>query len=182
MKVVTTPMCKYAVKFAGLSDFVVDKNVNFSDADLAVVLSETKTDIKSIKIKLNTYSQIYNSIIKLSDIFMTKTDEKIMDYLQSKIKYVEDLKRFNEKQKIKVMVHSNFLKDIVNDIGFLIVQNNKENDCKNIIYPDYLENEMEYKKGINFISIPSHYNVPLNPLKRAELRYDMLEKILCMKP
>ena len=182
MKVATTPMCKYAVKFAGLSDFIVVKNGNFTDADLAIVLSETETDIKSIKIKLNTYSQIFNSIIKLSDIFKTKVDERVMDDLQVKIKNIQDLKKVNEKRKIKVRVYSNFLEDIVKDMGFIVVQNNRENNCKNIVYPDYLENEMELKEGDNFISLPSHNNVPLNPLERAELRYDLLERKLCMKP
>ncbi|MDI6644631.1 MAG: hypothetical protein QME14_06175 [Methanobacteriaceae archaeon] len=182
MKIITTPMCKYAVKFAGLSDFIVVKNGNFDDADLAIVLSETETDIGSIKIKLNTYSQIYNSIIKLSDIFKTKTDEKVMEHLQAKIRDIQDLKKVNEKRKIKVRVYSNFIKDIVKDMGFFIVQDNREKEFINIIYPDYLENEIEFKEGYNFISLPSHNNVPLNPLKRAELRYDLLERKLCMKP
>jgi len=182
MKVVTTPMCKEVLQLAGLSDFIVDLNINSAGADIAVVLSETKTDIKSIKIKLNTYSQIYNSITKLANIFQTKIDQKIMGNLQDKIQYIHDLKKFNEKRKIKVMVYSNFLKDIVEDMGFTIVEENIGDDCINIIYPDYMEKKVDFIKGDNVISIPSHKHVPTDPLKRAELRYSILEKRLCMKP
>ena len=35
---------------------------------------------------------------------------------------------------------------------------------------------------IKAVEIPSHKNVPLNAIKRAEIRYNILEKELCMKP
>jgi len=55
MKIYTTPMCQEIVQMAGVSIFTVKEDRNFEGADLVIVLSETETDVQSIKIKLNTF-------------------------------------------------------------------------------------------------------------------------------
>lgn len=170
LKVVTTPMCEEVVKIAGIRDYVVNKNPNSVKADIAVVLSETEPSMKSIKIKLNTFSQIKGSIKLLSTEFGTIP----LDY---KIKNSEKPEN-DENRKIKVRVYSNFLKEIVEDMGFHIVKKNYDF----VVYPDYMKDKIKEKENIKRIEIPSHKNVPLDPLKRAEMRYNILEKELCMKP
>jgi len=169
LKIVTTPMCEEIVKLAGISDYVVSKTPDSVRADMAVVLSETELSTKSIKIKLNTFSQIEESIETLSETFGTiPLDYKLRDSAGSKK---------NKNRKIKVKVYSNFLKEILEDIGFEIV--NEDYDF--VVYPDYMKNEI-INENVESVEIPSHKNVPLNAIKRAEMRYDILEKKLCMKP
>ncbi len=177
MRIVTTPMCKEVLKLAGISDFIVREDPNSVDADIAVVLSETKTNIKSIKIKLNTFSQIKESIRMLSEIFGTEPLESL-NYNTEK-EEIENLRNFNENQKIKVKVYSNFLRDIVKDMGFKVV----DQDYDFVVYPDYMEDEIkDVIKNKKVIKVPSHKNVPEDPLERAKLRYRILERKLCMKP
>ncbi|MGC9516509.1 MAG: hypothetical protein ACP5C3_02270 [Methanomicrobiales archaeon] len=182
MKVVSTPMCQDILRFAGLSNYIVTKNLNSTDAELAVTLYETETNIQSIKIKLNTYSQIYNSIMKISRFFNTKSDEIVIKELQDKINYIHNLKKLNQKRKIKVIVYSNFIKDIVEDMGFIVREDNNSEESTPVVFPDYLEDKLNFYPDENTILLPSHKNVPKNPLERAELRYNILEKKLCMKP
>ena len=65
MKIVTTPMCEEIVKLAGIKDYNVNKHPTSNDGDLAILLSESKVDMDSIPIKLNTPSQIFESIKKV---------------------------------------------------------------------------------------------------------------------
>lgn len=169
LKIVTTPMCEEIVKLAGISNYVVSKTPDSAGADMAIVLSETELSTKSIKIKLNTFSQIRESIKMLSEIFGTTP----LDY---EIKNNVDSKK-NKNRKIKVKVYSNFLKEIVEDMGFSIV--NEDYDF--LVYPDYMENEI-VNENVKTVEVPSHKNVPLDAIKRAEMRYNILEKKLCMKP
>ena len=173
LKIVTTPMCGKILELAGISDYIVSKNPSKIDADIVVTLSETKISNKSIKIKLNTFSQIDKSVKLLSEVFETSP----LDY---KIKYRKDSKINEKNRKIKIKVYSNFLNDIVEDMGFTIVD--KSYDF--VVYPDYMGDEIAGKinKNVKAIEIPSHKNVPLNAIKRAEMRYNILEKELCMKP
>ena len=62
MRIVTTPMCESILKYAGIEDYVVNKFPDKEDGDLAILLSESKTSLISLKIKLNTFKQIRNSI------------------------------------------------------------------------------------------------------------------------
>jgi hypothetical protein len=168
LKVVTTPMCEEILKIAGVLEYIVDKNPDSVKADVAVVLSETDPLTKSIKIKLNTFSQITQSIEIISTKFgTTPSDYKIKDTYYS-----------NENRKIKVKVYSNFLKDIVEDMGFKIVNE----DYNFVVYPDYMKDKISEIEDDIRVEIPSHKNVPLNPIERAEMRYNILEKELCMKP
>jgi len=169
LKIVTTPMCEEIVKIAGISDYVVSKNPDSLKADVAIVLSETEPSIKSIKIKLNTFSQIKESIGMLAAKFGTTP----LDYT---VKNTKNLKN-GRNRKIKVKVYSNFLKEIVEDMGFNIV-----NDVYDfVVYPDYMKDKIKERDNIKRVEIPSHKNTPLNPIKRAEMRYSILEKELCMK-
>ena len=185
--IVTTPMCQEILRLVGISDFRVTKNQDYTNADFAVVLSETKnienSNTQFIKLKLNTFSQIEQSIKNIAKVLNT---EKRSLILNKKLKYYylnssySQSKR-NENRKIKVKVYSNFLKEIVEDMGYFIIT---DDNYDYLVYPDYLKNEI--KKEINFagekaIELPSHKNAPSNPIKRAKLRYKILEKNLCMK-
>jgi hypothetical protein len=184
--IVTTPMCQEILLLLGISDFKITKNQDYTNADFAVVLSETKNLKNSntifIKLKLNTFSQIEQSINKIAKVLNTETRSSKLNE-QLKYSYLNDSyfqSKTNENQKIKVKVYSNFLKDIVEDMGYLIIT---DDNYDYLVYPDYLKNEI---KEINFaveraIELPSHKNAPLNPIKRAKLRYKILEKNLCMK-
>jgi hypothetical protein len=166
-KVVTTPMCEEILKIAGVSEYIVTKDPDSVNADIAVILSESELSTESIKIKLNTFSQITQSIELISTTF--GTDYKVKDINFSKN---------DENRKIKVKVYSNFLKEIVQDMGFKIVKE----DYDFVVYPDYMKDKInEIEDNIETVEIPSHKNVPLSPIKRAEMRYNILEKALCMK-
>ena len=67
MKIVATPMCEDILKRAGIKEFDTNSNPDSTNADIAVVLSETDTLMKSIKIKLNTFDQIKTSIEMLRE-------------------------------------------------------------------------------------------------------------------
>lgn len=170
LKIVTTPMCQEIVKLAGISDYKVSKDPDSANADVAIVLSETQTVTKSIKIRLNTFKQIKESIGLLSNSFGTKP-------LSYEIKNTKYSKK-DKNRKIKVRVYSNFLKDIVEDMGYDIVNENHHF----VVYPDYIKDKIKIEDYSKAVEIPSHKNVPLNPIKRAEMRYNILEKELCMKP
>ncbi len=167
LKVVTTPMCEEIVKLAGISNYIVNKTPDLVGADIAVVLSETKLSTESIKIKLNTFSQIKESIKLLSEKFETSP----LDY------EIKEIKCPKKNRKIKVKVYSNFLKEIVKDMGFNVA----DKDYNFVVYPDYM-NEIVVNENVETVEIPSHKNVPLSAIKRAEMRYNILEKRLCMKP
>lgn len=203
MRILTTPMCEPILKWAGIDEYQVNKNPDEEEADVAIVLSETNTRMKSIKIKLNTFSQIQESVHMLQNAFgienSSNFSERDSNGGNSKNNYLNNFNLKNSPRevdskwldndyrtkarklngKIKVTVYSNFLKDIVKDMGYSIV--NDKPDF--IIYPDYLESALEKKlTGDKLIKVPSHGNVSLNPVKRAHFRYNLLEKKLCMKP
>lgn len=173
MKIVATPMCSDVLKLAGVTDFETNIDPDSTDADIAVVLSETSTDMESVRIKLNTFSQIKKSVMILMDKFGGKCSLSELN--------VPDFDRENE--NIRVKVYSDFLRDIVDDMGFKVVD---EGEIYNyLVYPDYLTDKLSDeidKMGFQAVEVPSHKNTPKNPIKRAELRYKLLEKKICMKP
>jgi hypothetical protein len=93
-------------------------------------------------------------------------------------------------------------------MGFDVVDKNPDF----IVFPDYLENQINnqikddeishsdtpqglskneenFSKNNNtgvscvkYLKVPSHGDVPINPLERAIMRYNLLEGELCMKP
>ncbi|MCL2114989.1 MAG: hypothetical protein FWH29_02075 [Methanobrevibacter sp.] len=184
MFIVTTPMCKEILKLAKIKDFKVNVKVDNEKADLAILLSENKTKLPSLAIKLNTFSQIKESIRKVSKYNEDKavaTDlENILDNLYNNFdvanRWSDEHKR-NKLQtinsQIKVKVYSKFIKDIVEDMGFNIVNQNPDY----VIFPDYLQLKIDEDADYVLVELPTHKNAPLNPIKRAEIRYSILEKI-----
>ena len=65
MKIVTTPMCEDLVKLVGIKNYNVNKHPNKDDGDLAILLSESKVEIDSIPLKVNSSVQIFESIKKI---------------------------------------------------------------------------------------------------------------------
>ena len=79
MKIVTTPMCEDVLKLAGIMEFDTNSYPDSTNADIAIVLSETDTTMKSVKIKLNTFTQIKTSVEMLQDMFGTSKIESNFD-------------------------------------------------------------------------------------------------------
>ena len=172
MKIVTTPMCEEIVKLAGVSDYVVNKFPDEEDGDLAILLSESKVEMDSLPIKLNTPSQIFESIKKVSKIASNELSD--MDVLAFFEDY-ELCKKYlnsNFSHDIDVKVYSEFLKDIANDFGFNIV----DEDFEYVIYPDYLKEKVT--ENDNLVEIPSHGGISKNPFERIEVRYSILENLI----
>lgn len=175
MKIVATPMCEEILKLAGVKKYQVSLDPDSTNSDIAVVLSETNTDMKSIKLKLNTFKQIQESVVLIRTIMGDENLDDVSDM------HMENYAK-TENRNIKVKVYSNFLKDVVEDMGYTVVKENENHDY--LVYPDYIMDEIQEEletMGENCVEVASHKNCPLNPVKRAELRYKLLEKKLCMK-
>ena len=216
MIVVTTPMCKQIVEWAGLDDFKVNRFPDQEEGDFAILLSESKVKMDSLAIKINTFSQIKESIKAVSDCLHEKNliekpiDDESIQSIFKNYKDADDLKyavldeselnniRGNNKDK-KIKVYSEFLKDIVRDIGATVIdfkydkdekgekneglENNLELDFDYLVYPDYLEEEVFKREDLDakdekFIKILSHNNISKDPILKAESRYAaLIEKI-----
>ena len=191
MIVVTTPMCKEIVEWAGLSDFKVNKHPDKEDGDFAILLSESRTEMDSLAIKLNTFSQIAQSIIAVSNSLYDKglIEDRVSydevnrifeDFDSDFISFwFEDMDKIRENNSSKsVKVYSEFLKDIVNDIGARIVDSNESSGYDYVVYPDYLEDEVKAGEDadglLTFIEMPTHGNVSKSPIERAQQRYSIL--------
>ena len=205
MIVVTTPMCRQIVEWAGLKDFKVNKHPDEEDADFAILLSESKVKMDALAIKLNTFSQIRESIKIVSESLLEKNlIEKAIENeeieaifenyanLDEDIRYAllseEEFKELRESNKDKkVKVYSEFLKDIVSDIGATVIDfkydknnfNNLEMDFDYLVYPDYLEEEVSKREDLDSdefkaIKILSHNNISKDPILKAESRYSIL--------
>jgi segregation and condensation protein B len=172
MKIVTTPMCEEIVKLAGISDYVVNKHPNSEDGDFAILLSESKVDMDCLAIKINTPSQIFDSIKKVSALSSAElSDEEITSFFRQYnlcFKYLND----DFKRDIDVKVYSEFLKDIVLDLGFNIVDKNYDY----VVFPDYLKDRVV--ESDNLVEIPSHNNISKNPFEKIEVRYAILENLI----
>ncbi len=172
MKIITTPMCEEIVKIAGISEYVVNKFPDEEDGDLAILLSESKVQMKSLAIKINTPSQVFESIKKVSKINQNElSDGYVMTFFEDYglcKKYLSS----NFKRDVNVKVYSNFLKDIVLDMGFNIV----DEDFDYVIYPDYLKDNVIENE--NLVEIPSHNDISKNPFEKIEIRYALLETLI----
>ena len=172
MKIVTTPMCEEIVKLAGFSDYAVNKHPTSEDGDLAILLSESKVEMDAMAIKINTPHQVFESIREVSKITGNELgDEEIFpffeDYELSKKYLNSDFKR-----DVNVKVYSEFLKDIVLDVGF-----NIDSECFDyVIYPDYLKDKVMETE--NLVEIPSHNSISKNPFEKIEVRYAILENLI----
>lgn len=183
MIIVTTPMCKKILEIAGLKKFKVNKHPDREEGDLAILLSESKVQMPSLAIKLNTFSQIKESILKLTNYFYDNeiikdkvTENEILSIFKQYdvLDISEETKKSNFSKKVKV--YSEFLKDIVNDLGCEIVEDNFEY----IVFPDYLKSKVIELGASNesdkfkFIEIPTHSNTSKDPIIRAKERYSIL--------
>ncbi|MCI6993792.1 MAG: hypothetical protein MR875_02865 [Methanobrevibacter sp.] len=172
MKIITTPMCEEIVKLAGISDYVVNKFPDEEEGDLAILLSESKVEMNSLAIKINTPSQVFESIKKVSKITQNElSDVDVLTFFEDYglcKKYLSS----NFKRDVNVKVYSNFLKDIVLDMGFNIV----DDDFDYVIYPDYLKDNVTESE--NLVEIPSHNDISKNPFEKIEIRYSLLETLI----
>ena len=135
MKIVTTPMCEEIVKLAGITDYAVNKFPDEEDGDLAILLSESKVEMDCLPIKINTPKQVFESIRKVSEIAGNElSDEEISSFFDD-YKLAKKYLNSSFERDVSVKVYSEFLKDIVLDVGFNIVSDNFDY----VIYPDYLE-------------------------------------------
>lgn len=171
MKIVTTPMCEEIVRLAGIKGYAVNKFPQKGDGDLAVLLSESKVEMDALQIKINTSRQIFESIKEVSKFADELSDEEILSCFDG---YELCRKYLNSdfKNDINVKVYSEFLKDIVSDVGFNIVCD----DFDYVIYPDYLKDKVAETE--NLVEIPSHNSISKNPFDKAELRYSILENLI----
>ena len=172
MRIVTTPMCEEVVRLAGINDYKVNKNPDLEDGDLAILLSESKVEMNSLAIKLNTPSQLFESIKEVSKLKNELSDAEILEFFKNYNLCVKYLKN-HENSHVKVMVYSNFLKDMVLNIGFEITSKNYDY----VIYPDYLADKVKDETS-QLVEIPSHTVVSKNPFERIEARYSILEKLI----
>ena len=170
MKIATTPMCQEILRLAGVSEFAIINNGVYNGADIAIVLSETKipenSSTKYIKLKLNTFKQIKESVKLISNTLETEPLNENLNYSSAN--------HYQENKKIRIKVHSNFLHEIAEDMGFQIVEKNYDY----LIYPDYLKKKLKKEliiAGERAIELPTHRNAPLNPIERAKIRYKILE-------
>lgn len=172
MKIITTPMCEEIVRLAGISDYIVNKNPDEEQGDLAILLSESKVKMDSVPIKLNTPSQIFDSIKKVSG-FASKSlsDEEIAEFFND-YPYCKKYLHSDFKRDVNVKVYSEFLKDIALDFGFNITSE----DFDHVIYPDYLKEKVVENEAL--VEIPSHTNISKNPFERIEVRYAILENLI----
>lgn len=173
MRIVTTPMCEEVVKLAGITDYKVNKNPDLEEGDLAILLSESKVEMDSIAIKLNTPKQLFDCIKEISKLSGNElSDSDILSFFSDYelcLKYLDN----HNNNNIKVKTYSNFLKDIVLNIGFKIT----DDDFDYVIYPDYLKDKV-LESDKELIEIPSHNFVSKNPFERIEMRYSILEKLI----
>jgi segregation and condensation protein B len=177
LRILTTPMCSEIMELAGVSDYIISEDPTTEEGDLIVVLWETKTRIPALRIKLNTFKQIKDSINIIAEQLGTKAMLIPQDY-DRKDNDLEQMR--HERKKIKVKVYSNFLQEILEDMGYTLV----DTQAEFLVYPDYLKNKINQEinsMGDRAIEIPTHQNAPLKPLERAKMRYNILESKLCTK-
>jgi len=172
MKIITTPMCEEIVKLAGISDYIVNKFPDEEDGDLAILLSESKVEMDCLAIKINTPSQVFESIKKVSEIAQNELSDEDVTAFFNDFEMCRKYLNSNFKRDIDVKVYSNFLRDIVLDMGFNIVSE----DFDYVIYPDYLKNEVIETE--NLVEIPSHNEISKNPFEKIEIRYSLLENLI----
>ena len=172
MKIVTTPMCEEIVKLAGVTDYNVNKFPSKEDGDFAILLSESKLKMDGLAIKINTPKQVFESIKKVSKINGNELSDIDVQGFFEDYKLAKKYLNSDFKRDVNVKVYSEFLKDIVLDLGFNIVAD----DFDYVIYPDYLKDKVIESE--NLVEIPSHNSISKNPFERVEVRYAILESLI----
>ena len=175
MRILTTPMCEGILRIAGVMGYDVTRKPEDEDADILFVLSETPAT-GAVKLKLNTFPQIREAIgtvfravqeVDPGSLRYSSVDEIDFEVCSPWWHDPAGLREMNS--KIKIRVYSDFLREIVEDMGFTIVDLNEDFT----VCPDYME--------LDCIRVPSHRNLPVDPVKRALFRYTYLERKLCTK-
>ena len=165
-------MCEEIVKLAGVTDYAVNKFPDKKDGDLAILLSESKVEMEAVPIKINTPRQVFDSIKMVSKLTGRQlSDSEILEFFEG-YELAEKYLNSSFKREISVKVYSEFLKDIVLDVGFNIVEENPDF----VVYPDYLKENVQ--ETDNLVEIPSHNFVSKNPFERIEARYSILENLI----
>lgn len=172
MRIITTPMCEEVVKLAGIKEYKVNKNPDLEDGDLAILLSESKVKMDSLAIKLNTPLQLFESIREVSKLNEELSDDEILEFFKG-YKYCLKYLKNHDNSHVRVKVLSNFLMDIIYNIGFVICDEGYDY----LIYPDYLA-EKTLNESAELVEIPSHTFVSKSPFERIETRYEILEKLI----
>lgn len=172
MKIVTTPMCEEIVKLAGVTDYNVNKFPSKEDGDFAILLSESKLKMDGLAIKINTPKQVFESIKKVSKINGNELSDIDVQGFFEDYKLAKKYLNSDFKRDVNVKVYSEFLKDIVLDLGFNIVAD----DFDYVIYPDYLKDKVIESE--NLVEIPSHNSISKNPFEKIETRYAILENLI----
>lgn len=172
MKIVTTPMCEEIVRLAGIKEYIVNKFPDEEDGDLAILLSESKVKMNSLPIKINTPKQVFESIKEVSRIAGNELSDMEVQGFFEDYKLAKKYLNSNFNRDVNVKVYSEFLKDIVLDLGFNIVFDNFDY----VIYPDYLKDKVTETE--NLVEIPSHNSISKNPFEKIELRYAILENLI----
>ena len=172
MKIVTTPMCEEIVKLAGVTDYNVNKFPSKEDGDFAILLSESKLKMDGLAIKINTPKQVFESIKKVSKINGNELSDIDVQGFFEDYKLAKKYLNSDFKRDVNVKVYSEFLKDIVLDLGFNIVTD----DFDYVIYPDYLKDKVIESE--NLVEIPSHNSISKNPFEKIETRYAILENLI----
>lgn len=172
MKIVTTPMCEEIVRLAGVSDYIVNKNPDEEEGDLAILLSESKVKMNSLAIKINTPSQVFESIKKVAETVGNDLSDEDVTAFFDDFEMCKKYLNSDFERDVDVKVYSNFLKDIVLDLGFNIVDQNFDH----VIYPDYLKDKVVETE--NLVEIPSHNSISKNPFEKIEMRYSLLENLI----
>ena len=172
MKIVTTPMCEEIVKLAGISNYVVNKFPDEEDGDLAILLSENKVEMDSLPIKINTPSQIFESIKEVSKLSPKGLTDQEVELFFNDYPLCKKYLNSDFKNNVSVKVYSRFLNDILLDMGFNIVSD----EFDYVIFPDYLKDNVSESE--NLVEIPSHNAVSKNPFEKVEVRYAILENLI----
>ena len=123
---------------------------------------------KNIELRSRIDSLIdFNSLLNINEEIEAEEMEIIKNLID------ENNEKKDNRKDTKVKVYSNFLKDIILDMGFTI-----DDDYDYMVVPDYLDIEANNE---DCIVIPSHKNVSKSIVERVKNRYDLLERKLCMK-
>ena len=165
-------MCEEIVKLAGVTDYNVNKFPSKEDGDFAILLSESKLKMDGLAIKINTPKQVFESIKKVSKINGNELSDIDVQGFFEDYKLAKKYLNSNFKRDVNVKVYSEFLKDIVLDLGFNIVAD----DFDYVIYPDYLKDKVIESE--NLVEIPSHNSISKNPFEKIETRYAILENLI----
>ena len=173
MIVVTTPMCKEIVEWAGLADFKVNKHPDNEDGDFAILLSAQSI----IAVSNSLYDKgLIEDRVSYDDVNRIFEDLD-SEFINSWFEDMDTIRNSNSGKSVKV--YSEFLKDIVKDIGAKIVDSKAVDGYDYVVYPDYLTDKVKSSEDIDddsltFIEIPTHGNVSKSPVERAKQRYSIL--------